>query len=115
MKSTVCLHFRVVEQALIETSSTYLDAGELTDLIITQLTPIVEQGVSNESANLQESVDLQNFELYLLLTQRKGYVLAMTDLLYLLLPPLIGCSGLKNYFFRLTNYLKYGFFKKLFL
>ena len=63
MKSTVCLHFRVVEQALIETSSTYLDAGDLTDLIITQLTPIVEQGVSNESANLQESVDLQNFEL----------------------------------------------------
>jgi len=55
--------FRVVEQALIETSSTYLDAGDLTDLIITQLTPIVEQGVSNESANLQESVDLQNFEL----------------------------------------------------
>ena len=55
--------FREVEQVLIETSSTYLDAGDLTDLIITQLTPIVEQGVSNESANLQESVDLQNFEL----------------------------------------------------
>ena len=34
-----------------------------TDLITTQLTPIVEQGVSKESANLQESVDLQNFEL----------------------------------------------------
>ena len=27
------------------------------------ITPIVEQGVSNKSANLQESVDLQNFEL----------------------------------------------------
>ena len=63
MKSTVCLHFRVVEQVLIETSSTYLDAGDLTDMIITQLTPIIDQGVSNESANLQESVDLQNFEL----------------------------------------------------
>ena len=55
--------FRVVEQVLIETSSTYLDAGDLTDLIITQLTPIIEQGVSNESANLQENADLQNFEL----------------------------------------------------
>merc|ERR1711936_1443366 len=52
-----------VEQVLIETSSTYLDAGDLTDLIITQLTPIIEQGVSNESANLQENADLQNFEL----------------------------------------------------
>jgi hypothetical protein len=44
--------FEVVTQVLRETSTTYLDAEELTDLIVLRLTPVVERGVSEESAKV---------------------------------------------------------------
>ena len=54
--------FRVVEEALIETSTTHLDSGDLTDMIIMQLTPIVEQGVQQESQALlaSQAADLED-------------------------------------------------------
>ena len=54
--------FRVVEEALIETSTTHLDSSDLTDMIIMQLTPIVEQGVQQESQALlaSQAADLED-------------------------------------------------------
>ena len=56
--------FRIVEEALEETG-TYLDAGDLTDLIIEQLTPIVQRGVRQESQKVasQRGEDRKSFEL----------------------------------------------------
>ena len=56
--------FRIVEEALEETG-TYLDAGDLTDLIIEQLTPIVQRGVRQESQKVasQRGEDRKRFEL----------------------------------------------------
>merc|ERR1711953_1021706 len=44
--------FNVVTEVLRETGTTYLDAGELTDLIILQLTPVIESGVNEEAQAL---------------------------------------------------------------
>merc|ERR1711953_1157053 len=44
--------FKVVTEVLRETGTTYLDAGELTDLIILQLTPVIESGVNEEAQAL---------------------------------------------------------------
>ena len=58
--------FRIVEEALQETYTTYLDAGDLTELIITELIPIVEEGVQQESENVlasQNGEEKRRFEL----------------------------------------------------
>merc|ERR1711953_793287 len=44
--------FNVVTEVLRETGTTYLDAGELTNLIILQLTPVIESGVNEEAQAL---------------------------------------------------------------
>merc|ERR1719414_2666103 len=44
--------FNVVTEVLRETGTTYLDAGELMDLIILQLTPVIESGVNEEAQAL---------------------------------------------------------------
>merc|ERR1711953_800192 len=44
--------FKVVTEVLRETGTTYLDAGELTNLIILQLTPVIESGVNEEAQAL---------------------------------------------------------------
>merc|ERR1712213_6155 len=41
--------FQVVTEVLRETGTTSLDAGELTDLIVLRLTPVIEQGVNQEA------------------------------------------------------------------
>ena len=41
--------FQIVTDVLQITSTTYLDAGELTDTIMIKLTPIIKQGVNEES------------------------------------------------------------------
>jgi len=41
--------FRVVTEVLLETGTTSLDAGELTDLIVLRLTPVIEAGVNEEA------------------------------------------------------------------
>merc|ERR1712012_751098 len=58
--------FRIVEEALQETYTTYLDAGDLTELIISELIPIVEEGVQQESENVlasQNGEEKRRFEL----------------------------------------------------
>ena len=41
--------FQIVTEVLEETNTNYLDAGELTDLIVVELTPVIEQGVNEEA------------------------------------------------------------------
>merc|ERR1711963_1168020 len=44
--------FQVVTEVLRETGTTSLDAGELTDLIVLRLTPVIEQGVYQEAQGI---------------------------------------------------------------
>ena len=44
--------FQVVTEVLRETGTTSLDAGELTDLIVLRLTPVIETGVNEEAQSL---------------------------------------------------------------
>ena len=46
--------FNIVDQVIRETNSNHLDAGDLTDLIILELTPVIEKGVAEESQILVE-------------------------------------------------------------
>jgi len=55
--------FRVVTEVLRETGTTSLDAGELTDLIVLRLTPIIEAGVNEEAQAVIASSQAQKAEL----------------------------------------------------
>jgi hypothetical protein len=48
--------FQVVGEVLSKSSATYLDAGGLTDLIVMELTPVIEDGVQEEATQVQLSL-----------------------------------------------------------
>ena len=58
--------FQIVTEVLEITSTTYLDAGELTETIMVQLKPIIELGVSEESEKvLNQQLGVQKNNLVL--------------------------------------------------
>ena len=60
--------FQIVTEVLEITSTTYLDAGELTDTIMTRLTPIIEIGVNEESEKVLTATTKQKSNLVLQIT-----------------------------------------------
>jgi len=47
--------FKIVTEVLAETGTNYLDAEELTDMIVVELTPVIEQGVNEEANRVQQA------------------------------------------------------------
>merc|ERR1712213_146241 len=47
--------FKIVTEVLAETGTNYLDAEELTDMIVVELTPVIEQRVNEEANRVQQA------------------------------------------------------------